>query len=336
MRFEFIPVSSTAVIQVKQGIGDVVWHLPFIRAIAAATPGGAVTFLTLPSTQAKELLQAEPCVGEVVYFEHNGSEIARGFHLARLVALLRARRFDRIWILDRTIRPALAARMAGIPERIGPGDGAQSWFLTNKGIEERHFRLIATDWLRVFLESMNVPVPSTEPDLKLPSALLAGIGERLAAMVRPWIVLALGGSHPEKDWPDANWTSFLDTLRRRFTGTVFLIGGLDNSARADTLIAHSAGAPAVNACDLSVVEAAALLRLADLFVGPDSGPMNLAAAGATPAFGLFGSTPILNYSKFIHAIEPDDGRGPAKDGMVRITPGAVMQRVEPYLAIAKR
>ncbi|MEN3381162.1 MAG: hypothetical protein V7608_1206, partial [Hyphomicrobiales bacterium] len=43
---------STAVIQVKQGIGDVIWHLPFIRAIAAATPEGAVTFLTLPSTQA--------------------------------------------------------------------------------------------------------------------------------------------------------------------------------------------------------------------------------------------------------------------------------------------
>jgi lipopolysaccharide heptosyltransferase II len=44
------PVASTVVIQSKQGIGDVVWHLPFIRAIAAATPGGIVTFLTLPSS----------------------------------------------------------------------------------------------------------------------------------------------------------------------------------------------------------------------------------------------------------------------------------------------
>ena len=56
-------MTPTGIIQVKQGIGDVIWHLPFIRAIAAATPGGAVTFLTLPSTHAKELLQAEPCVG---------------------------------------------------------------------------------------------------------------------------------------------------------------------------------------------------------------------------------------------------------------------------------
>ena len=62
-------------------------------------------------------------------------------------------------------------------------------------------------------------------------------------------------------------------------------------------------------------EAAALLRLADLFVGPDSGPMNLAVAGATPAFVLFGSTPVLDYSRFIHAIEPDDGLGRSSNGM---------------------
>jgi heptosyltransferase-2 len=326
-------MSSTAVIQVKQGIGDVVWHLPFIRAIAQKTPEGAVTFLTLPSTRAKELLQAEPCVAQTIYFEHQGSEFKRAVNLAVLTALFRARKFQRVWILDRTLRPAVAARMAGIPERIGPGDGAQRWLITNAGIPPHHFRAIATDWLRVFVESMGVPVPSTEPDLKLPPALLAAVAERYAAMARPWIVLALGGSHPEKDWPDENWAAFLDTLRRRTTGTVFLIGGADNAARADALLARSAGALTINACALSIVEAAALLRLADLFVGPDSGPMNLAAAGATPAFGLFGSTPVLSYSKYIHAIEPEGGYSP--DGMRRIGPAQVLARIEPYLAVTK-
>jgi heptosyltransferase-2 len=326
-------MASTAVIQVKQGIGDVVWHLPFIRAIAAKTPEGKVTFLTLPSTRAQELLQAEPCIDRVIYFEHQGSELKRAINLAVLTALLRARKFKRVWILDRTVRPALAAKLAGVPERIGPGDGAQRWLLTNEGIAPHHFRAIVTDWLRVFVESMGVPVPTTEPDLKLPDALLAAMRERYAAGARPWIVLGLGGSHPAKDWSDDNWAGFLDTLRRRATGTVFLIGGSDNATRADALIARSAGMPAINACDLSIVEAAALLRLADLFVGPDSGPMNLAAAGATPAFGLFGSTPALSYSKYIHAIEPDGGHSP--DGMRRITPAQVMGRVEGYLEVRK-
>ena len=322
----------TAVIQVKQGIGDVIWHLPFVRAIAAKTPEGMVTFLAPPTSRAKELLAAEPSVGDVIYFEHQGSEFKRAVNLAVLTALLRARKFKRVWILDRTLRAALAAFAAGVPERIGPGDGAQRWLLTSPGIDPQNFRALATDWLRIFVESMGVPVASTEPDLKLPDSLLATIAARYPTP-RPWIVLALGGSHPSKDWPDAHWTAFLDSLRRRTAGTVFLIGGADNAARADALIARSAGAPAINACDLSIVEAAALLRLADLFVGPDSAPMNLAAAGATPAFALFGSTPVLNYSKFIHAIEPEGGQ--SADGMQRITPEQVMRRIEPYVTATK-
>jgi heptosyltransferase II len=323
---------STAVIQVKQGIGDVIWHLPFIRAIAAKTPQGAVTFLTLPSTRAKELLAAEPGVGEVIYFEHQGSEFRRALNLAALTALLRAKKFQRVWILDRTLRPAIAARLAGIPERFGPGDGAQRFLLTNPPIEAHHFRELVMDWMRLFVERMGVPVGSLEPDLKLPDGLLVQIGARFRTP-RPWIVLALGSSHPSKDWPDAHWTALIDTLRRRTPGTVFLIGGPDNTARAATLIARSAGGPAINACDLSIVEAAALLRLADLFVGPDSGPMNLAAAGGTPAFGLFGVTPVLRYSRFIHAIEPEGGQSP--EGMRRITPQQVLRRIEPYLSAPK-
>ncbi len=90
-----------------------------------------------------------------------------------------------------------------------------------------------------------------------------------------------------------------------------------------TLVAGPVGAMAINACDLALTEAAGLLRLADLFVGPDSGPMNLAAAGGTPAFALFGTTPVLRYSRFIHPIEPDGGQTP--DGMTRIRPELVLR-----------
>ena len=96
-----INVTANAVIQVKPGIGDVIWHLPFIRAIAAAAPGGRVTFLAPPSSGAKELLAAEPGVAETVYFEHAGSELQRGLNLIRLAALLRRQPFP----LDLDSRP---------------------------------------------------------------------------------------------------------------------------------------------------------------------------------------------------------------------------------------
>jgi len=62
--------------------------------------------------------------------------------------------------------------------------------------------------------------------------------------------------------------------------------------------------------------------------------MNLAAAGGTPAFALFGATPVLRYSRFIHPIEPEDGRQ-TLDGMTRILPSQVLTRIEPYLDVTK-
>lgn len=325
--------ASCAVIQVKPGIGDVIWHLPFIRAIAAAAPGGRVVFLAPPTSRAKELLAAEPGVAEVLYFEHAGSEWRRGINLVRLAALLRRRRFVSLWILDRTIRPALAGWLAGVPERIGLGLGPQSLFITNAGVDRGHFHDHPIDWLRALMAAMKVPLTSTEPDLPIAQATLSAVGEKFAAAARPWIALGIGASHPDKDWPDGHWTDFIAALRRQMAGTLFLLGGNANAPRADQFIAASSGAAAVNACELSLVEAAALLRLADLFVGPSSGPLNLAAAGGTDAFGLFGSTPLLTYSRFIHAIAPPGGQ--SANGMRRILPAQVLTRIAPYLSREK-
>jgi heptosyltransferase II len=110
---------------------------------------------------------------------------------------------------------------------------------------------------------------------------------------------------------------------------VFLIGGSANVERAKSFVTSNE-ASVVNACGLSLVESTALLHQADLFVGPDSGPMNLAAAVGTPAFGLFGVNQVLRYSRFIHPIVPPGGQSP--DGMSRISPARVLEQVGAHLA----
>jgi heptosyltransferase-2 len=277
------------------------------------------------------LLVAEPRVAATVYFAHAGSELQRGINLVRLVALLRRHRLKSIWVLDRTIRPALAAALAGIPERIGLGLGTQSAFITNNGIGREHFHDHPIDWLRALMAAMKVPLSSTEPDLQVPTALLTAVGEKFAQFARPWIAIGIGASHPDKDWPNANWSEFLCALRT--PGTVFLVGGPANNGRAEKLVSAFGSGQIVNACGLRLIEAAALLRLADLFIGPSSGPLNLAAAGGTEAFGLFGSTPVLTYSKFIRAIVPEGG--PSPGGMARIAPAQVLERIAPYLSRRK-
>jgi heptosyltransferase-2 len=326
-------VASTAVIQTKQGIGDVIWHLPFIRAVAAAAPGGAVTFLTLPSTQARELLAAESCVAKTLYFENRGSELARGAQIVRLIGMLRELRCDTVWVLDKTVRPALCAYAAGVRTRIGVGLGLQRLFITNPGIDSHLARELPIEWLKALMAAMHLDC-DTEPNLRLPPEIVAAIWQRFNGYPRPWAVLALGGSHPAKDWPMPHWLEFATRLRRTFAGTMFVIGGPQQHARAVDLIDASqpgATAGAVNASTLSIVEAAALLKHAQVFVGPDSGPMNVAAAVGTPAVALFGATRVLAYSRFIIPVRSDDGGPPTMDGMTRISPARVLERMEPYL-----
>ena len=58
--------------------------------------------------------------------------------------------------------------------------------------------------------------------------------------------------------------------------------------------------------------------------------MNLAAAGATPAFTLFGATPVLTIRA---SSTRSSRRGTSPDGMTRIMPAQVMARIEPYLEL---
>src|SRR5277367_5575869 len=59
-----------AVVQPLPGIGDMIWHLPHLRALAAAV-GGAVTLVTKPRSGASELLAAEPAVRDIMWLDRN-------------------------------------------------------------------------------------------------------------------------------------------------------------------------------------------------------------------------------------------------------------------------
>jgi heptosyltransferase-2 len=286
-----------------------------------------------PTSRAKDLLTAEPSVLRTIYFEHGGSEFRRGINLIRLARVLRQNGFQTVWILDRTLRPAIAAMLARIPERIGLGLGKQLLFITNSGIDQSHFHDHPIDWLRALMAAMKVPLPSTEPALKVPSGTLTAIGERFNDCPRPWVVVGIGALHAEREWPHEYWVELLPRLRGHSNGTFFFIGGPNYTTSAQNLIAQTNLNPAVNACSLSLIEAIALLHHADLFIGTDSAPMNLSVAVGTPAFALFGVNPVLSYSKFIHPLTPPSG--PVPGGMQLISPNYVFERVQPYVSRLK-
>lgn len=75
----------TLIVQPLPGIGDMIWHLPHIHAIAATSLDFQVDILTKPRSQADRLLCADPCVRRVLWLErerdHAGvREVLFGHH----------------------------------------------------------------------------------------------------------------------------------------------------------------------------------------------------------------------------------------------------------------
>ena len=98
------------VVQPLPGIGDIIWHLPHLKAIAANTASNQITLLTKDRSLAHELLLGTQYIKEVLYLskvKKDGQGILGGFRLGKF---LKPYKFDQIWILHGSPRYGLPAR----------------------------------------------------------------------------------------------------------------------------------------------------------------------------------------------------------------------------------
>lgn len=295
------------VIQPLPGIGDMVWHLGHIRAIAAATPGGTVDLLAKPRSQADRLFAADPAVGRVLWLERKPGTHDGAAGLLRLARLLRGGRYAGVWILHGSWRYALAARLAGIPARVGFGSRAQRWFLSRPCLPRgaragRHAIELATRLLALH----GLALPEAEPRLAVLPEARERIAARFADRPKPWIALGIGSSEPFKQWGRDNFAELAVALGDPARRSLFILGG-PGEAEMGRWIAGRTDGVVENAVGLPLEDGVALTAQCDLYLGNDTGLLNVAAALGVDALGLFGGSPPLAYSRRIHPLVPPDG-----------------------------
>lgn len=303
---------GTLVVQPLPGIGDAIWHLPHLRAIARATAAGRISLLTKPRSLADRLFQAEACIERVFWLRRDGGPHDGLAGIARLAALIRPYRFEVVWVLHQSARYALVAWLAGIPVRHGFGIGAQRWFLNQSGVlpaalAGAHPIEKATG----LLELKGLKVGGGIADLAVAPQSRQRVLDRYGDLPQPWIAFGLGSSEPFKQWGEARFAELALRLGEAEACTIFLVGG---SAEADMAqrIAETVrgrGGRVERAVGHPIDEIAALLALSRLYVGNDTGAMNLAAAVGTDAIGLFGASEPLVYSPRLHPLTPASGGG---------------------------
>jgi heptosyltransferase-2 len=321
---------AVAVVQPLPGIGDMIWHLPHIRAIAAHV-GEPVTLIAKPRSAADQIFSAEQTIRDVFWLDRN-PEVCRGQHdggagFFRVVQALRARRFDAVYLLHHSKTIALMTMLAGIPARYGYGYDIQRWFLNRppqlpRQILRQHPFDQATAWLR----AAGIRMAEDEPMLPVMASAIETVRSRLGPK-KPWIAIGIGSSEPYKQWGAVRFAALADTIASQGGAGLILVGGNAEAALAAEIrsLAHTNEIATAIAWDLS--EIAALFRMSKFYVGNDTGVMNIAAAVGIRTYCLFGAVPPFHHSSRIVAITPPSGVSKSS-GMAGMSVEQVLAEIE--------
>lgn len=314
---------KTLVLHQFPGMGDLVWHVPYIRAIAAQSRGGRVAVLTAPSTFGRAILAGESCVSEVIDFDRRPrvAEGRKGRHagllgLFRMGRELRPQGFDRIVIFSDHVNRALMAIVAGIPERIGYGFTWLERCLLSHGPYIRGYEGSSVAVYRnatAFSTAHGFCHGPIVPKLRLPAQAVADQAVLLQPLPRPLYTFAIGSSEPYKQWGAARFAALAEALADRGCGVV-LLGGPAEAGLAQDILARLA--PAVRdrvlgATTNTMLQSAATLALADANIGNDTGISNLAAALDRPSYVLLGNRPLLSHDPLMRMLLTPEPQIPA-------------------------
>lgn len=314
---------KTLVLHQFPGMGDLVWHVPYIRAIAAQSRGGRVAVLTAPSTFGRAILSGESCVSEVIDFDrHPRAGASRRARHAGLLGLfrmgreLRPQAFDRIVIFSDHVNRALMAIVAGIPERIGYGFTWLERCLLSHGPYIRGYEGSSVAVYRnatAFATAHGFCHGPIVPKLRLPAQAVADQAVLLQHLPRPLYTFAIGSSEPYKQWGAVRFAALAEALATRGCGVV-LLGGPAEAGLAQDILARLA--PVVRdrvlgATTNTMLQSAATLALADANIGNDTGISNLAAALDRPSYVLLGNRPLLSHDPLMRMLLTPEPQIPA-------------------------
>ena len=122
----------------------------------------------------------------------------------------------------------------------------------------------------------------TEEERVVATETLVQLGEK------PLIVCGPGTKMQAKDWGRDNWRALLGRLSTEYPDHALALIGAREEAELTSFAAEDWSGPKVNLCGrLTPRETAAVIERATVFLGPDSGPMHLAASVGVPCVIAF-------------------------------------------------
>jgi ADP-heptose:LPS heptosyltransferase len=130
-------------------------------------------------------------------------------------------------------------------------------------------------------DHLGVKVTDVRPSCVFRQDFVEQFRQSWAHLPRPWVIVnrKAGPWTPNKDWPDEYWVALVARLAK--WSTLIEIGAPASTTANDDIAVDLRGRT-------TLPELAAAIAAADIHVGPDSGPMHIAAAAGKPSVVIFG------------------------------------------------
>jgi heptosyltransferase-2 len=291
------PKIDRIVVRGTNWVGDAVMTVPALRALRRLLPGAQLTLATRPF--AKAIFDEADFLDDVLICEGNLFAQARQW---------RSRRFDLAVLFQNAFEPALIARLARVPLRVGYATQGRGWLLTNplslpEWRDSRHesfyylnlvaeidrlLRTSAGGVFRLLEQKPEINLAVTDERRVQAADMLRGAGVRND---HPLIALCPGSINSRaKRWPAERYAAVADRFIQELGANVVLIGSaeeLDVSADVCSRMKHQ---PIVLTGKTELAQAVAVLSLVNLLVTNDTGPAHIASAFNRPTLVIFGPT----------------------------------------------
>lgn len=273
-------------------LGDVLFSTATIRNIRRDFPDSFIACI-VPS-RCYHILKGNPHLDEIIIFDEKDRH--KGI-LSKLkfIFFLKRRKFDIAFILHRSFTRALIVYLAGIPERVGYYSKKRGWLLTEKISPAQRDSLHRIDYYLTLIEKAGLRVEDRFTEFFIDHRDEQYVEDFLKKQNINkddlTIVINPAGNWAPKRWPAAYFADLMDRLISEFKAKVIITADIKDELVVRTILEKMSAEP-INACGrLNLKQLAALLKVASLFICPDTGPLHIAnSVGTKKIIALYGPT----------------------------------------------
>ena len=272
-------------------LGDVIHAMPVLRLLRRHHPGSQI-FWWIDAGLAP-LLEGDPDLSGVLLFQRKRWSKPRHWpEMFRAIRELRAHRFDLVIDLQSLARSGIFAWLANGKLLVGLDDareGANGFY--DIIVRRPSYHTHAVDWYLSALPPLGVKVEHDFNWLPQRTAVAASVKTKWNLTGARWIALQPGARWMNKRWPVAHFTRFVKLASDAMPDAKFAIFGGNDDATLGEEISRAVPDRCLNlAGKTTLPEMIELLRLCELLVTNDTGPMHVAVALDKPVIGIFGPT----------------------------------------------